>query len=74
MAVYDLNNPKDYLRFFKDIERFKENKHKIEIKKFHPVQTDSQQRYIHFMISYWANLRETRNDFCCPCEPQRLIG
>lgn len=54
MAVYDLNSPKDYLRFFKDIERFKENKQKIEVTKFHPVQTDKQARYIQFMISYWA--------------------
>ena len=54
MAVYDLNNPKDYLRFFKDIEKFKENRQLMEVKKFHPVQTDKQSRYIHFLISYLA--------------------
>ena len=30
--------------------------------------------YLRFISSYWANFKETRNDFCCPCEPQRLIG
>ena len=54
MSVYNLNNPNDYLRFFKDIERYKENKQVIEVKKFHPQQSDKQARYIHFMISYWA--------------------
>ena len=54
MSVYNLNNPNDYLRFFKDIERYKENKQTIEVKKFHPQQSDKQARYIHFMISYWA--------------------
>ena len=29
MSVYNLNNPNDYLRFFKDIERYKENKQVI---------------------------------------------
>ena len=54
MSVYNLNNPNDYLRFFKDIERYKDNKQVIEVKKFHPQQSDKQARYIHFMISYWA--------------------
>lgn len=54
MSVYNLNHPNDYLKIFKDIERFKENNQVIEIKKYHPLQTDKQQRYIHFMISYFA--------------------
>lgn len=73
MAVYDLNNPKDYLRFFKDIERFKENKQKIEVTKFHPVATDKQQRYLNFIISYlawkmgdtfYSTLREIQRHVC----------
>lgn len=54
MALYNLKHPNDYLKVFKDIERYRENKQIIEIRKFHPVQTDRQQRYIHFMISYFA--------------------
>ncbi len=54
MSIYNLNNPNDYLKIFKDIEKYKENKQVIEIRKFHPIQTDKQQRYIHFMISYFA--------------------
>ncbi len=54
MAVYNPQDPRDYLKIVKEVEKAKECKYKIEIKKFHPVQTDNQQRYIHFMISYWA--------------------
>lgn len=54
MAIYNLNHPNDYLKVFKDIERYKENRQIIEIRKFHPVQTDKQQRYIHFILSYFA--------------------
>ncbi len=54
MAIYNLNHPNDYLKIFKDIERYKENNQIIEIKKYHPIQTDKQQRYIHFIISYYA--------------------
>lgn len=54
MAVYDLNDPRQYLKLVKDVERYKENRQLVEIKKFHPVATDKQQRYLHFMISYWA--------------------
>ncbi len=54
MAIYNLNNPNDYLKIFKEIEKYRENKQLIEIRKFHPVQTDKQQRYIHFMLSYFS--------------------
>lgn len=54
MSVYNPNDPRDYLAFLKDFERLKECKCLIEMKKFHPVATDKQQRYLHFMISYLA--------------------
>lgn len=54
MSVYNPNSPQDYLKIVKAVEHYKETNQLIEIKKFHPVQTDKQQRYIHFMLSYWA--------------------
>lgn len=54
MSVYNPNDPRDYLSICKFIEKAKSCKFLIDMKKFHPVQTDSQQRYIHFMLSYWA--------------------
>ena len=54
MSVYNPNDPRDYLAIVKEVEKAKNGKYKLEIKKFHPVQTDNQQRFIHFMISYWA--------------------
>ncbi len=54
MAIFNCRDPRDYLAIVKSVEKAKECGYLLEIKKFHPVQTDNQQRYIHFMISYWA--------------------
>lgn len=54
MSVYNPNDPRDYLSFIKEFERLKQCKCLIEMKKFHPVATDKQQRYLQFMISYLA--------------------
>lgn len=54
MAVYNPNDPRDYLAIVKAIERFKDGKSLIEIKKHHPVQTDSQRAYLNFIITYYS--------------------
>lgn len=54
MAIYNLTDPRHYLKLMKDIGTYMSNRQTIEVKKFHPVQTDKQQRFIHFMLSYWA--------------------
>ena len=54
MSVYNPNDPRDWLQIVKFMEKAKECKFKVEIHKFHPIQTDNQQRYIHFMLNYWA--------------------
>ncbi len=73
MAIYDLNDPRQYLKMVKDIERYKDNKQLIEIIKFHPVQTEKQANYIHFMISYlswkmgdtfYTTLRDIQRHVC----------
>ncbi len=54
MAVYNPNDPRAYLQIVKAVEKAKECGYLLEIKKFHPVATDKQQRYLHFVISYLA--------------------
>lgn len=54
MSVYNPNDPRDYLKIVKAVQKAKECGYKIEIKKFHPIQTDKQSSYLHFMISYLA--------------------
>lgn len=54
MSVYNPNDPRSYLAIVKAVEKAKDCGYLLEIKKFHPVATDKQQRYLHFMISYWA--------------------
>lgn len=54
MSVYNPNDPRDVAELYKLIGKARECKYKLEVHKFHPIQTDNQQRYIHFMLSYWA--------------------
>lgn len=54
MAVYDPNDPRDYLAIVKEVEKMKECKQLIEIKKFYPVQTDLQKAYLNFIITYYS--------------------
>ena len=51
MSVYNPNDPRDYLRIVKEVEKTKECGYKTELKKFHPIQTDKQSSYLHFMVS-----------------------
>ena len=41
MAVYNPNDPRDYLAIVKEIERLKDARQLVEIKKYHPVQTST---------------------------------
>lgn len=54
MSVYNPNDPRAYLQIVKAVERAKECGYLLEIKKFHPVATDKQQHYLHFVVSYLA--------------------
>lgn len=54
MSVYNPNDPRDFHAFLKEFERLKDCKCLIEMKKFHPVATDKQQRYLHFVIGFLA--------------------
>lgn len=54
MAVYNPNDPRDYLAIVKAVEKAKDCGYLLEIRKFHPVATDKQQHYLHFIISYLA--------------------
>ena len=38
MSVYNPNDPRDYLRIVKEVQKAKECGYKIELKKFHPIQ------------------------------------
>lgn len=74
MAVFkNLNDLRTYMSALKEIDKAKEVGYALEIKKFHPVQTDKQQAYIHFMLSYYsarygqtffATLRELQTNIC----------
>ena len=54
MSVYNPNDPREYLAIVKAVQKAKECGYNIELKKFHPIQTDKQSSYLHFMISYLA--------------------
>lgn len=54
MSVYNPQDPRDYLAIVKAVQKAKDCGYRIELKKFHPVATDKQQRYLHFAISYLA--------------------
>lgn len=74
MAVFkNLNDLRTYMSALKEIDKAKEAGYALEIKKFHPVQTDKQQAYIHFMLSYFScrygqtfvsTLRELQTNIC----------
>lgn len=73
MSVYNPQKPRDYLAIVKAVEQAKECGYSLDIKKFHPVASDAQQRYLHFMISYLAMklgdtyytmLREIQKNVC----------
>lgn len=55
MAVYNPNDPRDYLAIVKEIERLKDARQLVEIKKYHPVQTDLQKAYLNFIITYYSS-------------------
>lgn len=42
------------MQVMKLLDKARDCKFLIEVKKYHPVATDKQQAYLHFMISYWA--------------------
>lgn len=54
MSVYNPNDPRDYLRIMDFIRKAKDCRFYIEMRKFHPQHTDRQQRYLQFMLSYYA--------------------
>ena len=54
MSVYNPNDPRDYLAIVKAVQKAKDYGYKIELKKFHPIASDKQQHYLHFMVSYHA--------------------
>lgn len=73
MSVYNPNDQRDFNAFLKEFERLKDNKCLIEMKKFHPIATDKQQHYLHFMINYlalktgdtfYSTLREIQRRIC----------
>lgn len=55
MAVYNPNDPQDWLQIVRAAEKAKECKYLLEIKKFHPVATDAQQAYLRFAITYYSS-------------------
>lgn len=54
MAVYNPNDPRDYRAILNEVEKMKECKQLIEIKKFYPIQTDLQKAYLNFIITYYS--------------------
>lgn len=54
MAVYNPNDPIDYRAILNEVEKMKECKQLIEIKKFYPIQTDLQKAYLNFIITYYS--------------------
>ena len=40
MSVYNPNDPRDYLRIVKEVQKAKECGYNIQLKKYHPIQTD----------------------------------
>lgn len=73
MSVYNPNDPRGYLQIVKAVERAKECGYLLEVRKFHPVATDKQQRYLQFIISYlalklgdtfYSQLREIQRHVC----------
>lgn len=53
MAIFkNLNDLRTYMSALKEIDNAKKIGYSLEIKKYHPVQTDQQKKYLNFMISY----------------------
>lgn len=61
MSVYNPNDPRDYMAIVKAVQKAKDCGYRIELKKFHPVATDKQQRYLNFILGYIA--MKTGNTF-----------
>lgn len=61
MAIYNCRDPRDYMAIVKAVQKAKDCGYRIELKKFHPVATDKQQRYLNFILSYLA--MKTGNTF-----------
>lgn len=54
MAVYNPKDETEMMQMYNFLHKAKECGFLVELKKYHPVATDKQQAYLHFMISYWA--------------------
>lgn len=54
MSVYNPKDAKSLMQAYGFLDKAKECGFLVEMKKYHPVATDNQQAYLHFIISYWA--------------------
>lgn len=55
MARYHLNNPHDYLAALDFINRAKEQKFDIELKKYYPKRSNKQNGFLYFLLQYFAH-------------------
>ena len=55
MARYKLNDPRDYLAALDFLNFAKQKNLEIELKKYYPKRTNKQNKYYHFVCSYFAH-------------------